>query len=214
MFDPDGMRPFVEHWDEVASSLIHRLSTEATGRVIDEKSKELIAALLAYPEVKPGPNPGATLGREKTRQSHPGPGDEGNSATGTTPTLPMIPISFRKSEAVLNYFSMVTTVGIPQTVAAQELRLAPEPPAEAPDSPVLAKAILRGRCARRCGLSESEARLRTCHVFARENGSSPAGSKNNALLHGLHGVPPRGRRGWTKDLGPPLVNAHHAYYLF
>ena len=123
MFDPDGMRPFVEHWDEVASSLIHRLRTEATGRVIDEKSKELIAALLAYPEVKPGPNPGATLGRDKTRQSHRGPGDEGNSATGTAPTLPMIPISFRKSETVLNYFSLVTTVGTPQTVAAQELRI-------------------------------------------------------------------------------------------
>ena len=123
MFDPDGMRPFVEHWDEVASSLIHRLRTEATGRVIDEKSKELIAALLAYPEVKPGPNPGATLGRDKTRQSHRGSGDEGNRATGTAPTLPMIPISFRKSETVLNYFSLVTTVGTPQTVAAQELRI-------------------------------------------------------------------------------------------
>jgi transcriptional regulator with XRE-family HTH domain len=123
MFDPDGMRPFVEHWDEVASSLIHRLRTEATGRIIDEKSKELIAALLAYPEVKPGPNPGATLGRDTTRQSHRGLRGEGNSATGTAPTLPMIPISFRKSETVLNYFSLVTTVGTPQTVAAQELRI-------------------------------------------------------------------------------------------
>jgi hypothetical protein len=35
----------------------------------------------------------------------------------------MIPISFRKSETVLNYFSLVTTVGTPQTVAAQELRI-------------------------------------------------------------------------------------------
>jgi transcriptional regulator with XRE-family HTH domain len=122
IFDPDGLRPFVEHWDQVASSLIHRVRTEATGRVVDQKSKELIAALLAYPEVKPGPNPGATLGRDKTRQ-HRGPGDEDNSATGTAPTLPMIPISFRKSETVLNYFSLVTTVGTPQTVAVQELRI-------------------------------------------------------------------------------------------
>jgi hypothetical protein len=35
----------------------------------------------------------------------------------------MIPISFRKSEKVLNYFSLVTTVGTPQTVAARELRI-------------------------------------------------------------------------------------------
>jgi hypothetical protein len=41
VFDPNGMRPFVEHWDEVASSLIHRVRTEATGRVIDDKATGL-----------------------------------------------------------------------------------------------------------------------------------------------------------------------------
>ena len=50
IFDPDGMRPFVERWDEVAGSLIHRVHAEATGRVTDAKSKELLDALLAYPE--------------------------------------------------------------------------------------------------------------------------------------------------------------------
>src|SRR3974377_1790741 len=102
----------------------------------------------------------------------------------------------------------------PGFAPGQKVRLAPEPPAEAEDSPVLAKAILLGRCARRCGLSESGARLRRCHVISRENGSLPAGSKNNALLPGLHDVLPRGRRGWTKDSGRPVSNAHHAYYLF
>jgi transcriptional regulator with XRE-family HTH domain len=123
IFDPNGMRPFVEHWDQVASSLIHRVRTEAAGRVIDQKSKELLAALLAYPEVSIGRNPGAALGHDKTRQSHRERGNEANSPTGNAPTLPMIPISFRKSERVLNYFSLVTTVGTPQTVAAQELRI-------------------------------------------------------------------------------------------
>jgi hypothetical protein len=37
--------------------------------------------------------------------------------------MPIIPINFRKDSTVLNYFSMVTTVGTPQTVAAQELRI-------------------------------------------------------------------------------------------
>src|SRR6478609_2264590 len=63
----------------------------------------------------------------------------------------------------------------PGFAPGQKVRLAPEPPAEAEDSPALAKAILLGRCARRCGLSESGAHLRRCHVFAPENGSSPAG---------------------------------------
>ena len=37
--------------------------------------------------------------------------------------LPMIPISFARGGAVLNYFSLITTVGTPQTIAAQELRI-------------------------------------------------------------------------------------------
>jgi transcriptional regulator with XRE-family HTH domain len=113
VFDPDGMRPFVEHWDEVASSLLHRVRTEATGRVIDEKTRELVAALLTYPG---GKAISAEPIETRSRRS------ESNSVTGE-PVLPIIPLSFRKNETVLNYFSMVTTVGTPQTVAAQELRI-------------------------------------------------------------------------------------------
>src|SRR5258708_4599330 len=46
IFDPDGMRPFVENWADVAASLMQRVKSEATGGVIDEKTKELLAALL------------------------------------------------------------------------------------------------------------------------------------------------------------------------
>jgi transcriptional regulator with XRE-family HTH domain len=116
IFDPEGMRPFVEHWDQVAASLIHRVRTEATGRVTDGKTKELMASLLAYSDGKIGLASGAN-------PNHTAPQDEGHRAIGTPPVLPMIPISFRRSEMVLNYFSLVTTVGTPQTVAAQELRI-------------------------------------------------------------------------------------------
>jgi transcriptional regulator with XRE-family HTH domain len=119
VFDPDGMRPFVEHWDEVATSLIQRVRTEATGRVIDEKTRELLAALFAYSDGKIGSRPGG----HRATQNRPEPRDEDHRATGAASILPMIPISFRKSETVLNYFSLVTTVGTPQTVAAQELRI-------------------------------------------------------------------------------------------
>jgi hypothetical protein len=119
VFDPDGMRPFVEHWDEVASSLLHRVRTEATGRVIDEKTRELVAALLAYPG---GKALSAEQIQTRSRRSDHRQTFESTSATGG-PVLPIIPLSFRKAETVLNYFSMVTTVGTPQTVAAQELRI-------------------------------------------------------------------------------------------
>jgi hypothetical protein len=100
MFDPERMRPFVANWKNVARSLFERVYRESVGRVIDEKTKELLAALLAYPDVKT---------EWKT------PKDPS--------TTPVIPISFVKDDIVLNYFSMVTTVGTPQTVAAQELRI-------------------------------------------------------------------------------------------
>ena len=100
MFDPDGMRPFIANWDKVAESLLARVYREAVGRVVDEETKSLLSALLAYPDVKPG--------WKASRISDP---------------LPVIPISFVKGDVSLNYFSMVTTVGTPQTVAAQELRI-------------------------------------------------------------------------------------------
>ena len=103
LFDPRGMRPFVDNWEEVAGSLIQRVHFEAVGRVIDEGTKELLAALRAYPSVR--------TDNRANQRSDPGA------------IMPMIPISFRKGDTVLNYFSMVTTVGTPQTVAAQELRI-------------------------------------------------------------------------------------------
>ena len=103
MFDPDRMRPFIANWESVAKSLFERVYRESIGRVVDEKTKELIAALLAYPDVK-------------TEWRSP-------STPSAAPTMPMIPIGFVKGKKVLNYFSMVTTVGTPQTVAAQELRI-------------------------------------------------------------------------------------------
>jgi transcriptional regulator with XRE-family HTH domain len=106
MFDPDGMRPFIANWEEVARSLIQRVYRESVGRVVDEKTRELIDALLAYPDVKTGWTSPDML-----------------NAGPATRSMPVIPISIVKDGATLNYFSMITTVGTPQTVAAEELRI-------------------------------------------------------------------------------------------
>jgi transcriptional regulator with XRE-family HTH domain len=106
VFDPQGMRPFVADWETVAQSLIQRVYRESVGRVIDKKTHELLSALLAYPDVRAEWKNPKALG-----------------AMPATPVLPVIPLSFAKDGQVLNYFSMVTTVGTPQTVAAQELRI-------------------------------------------------------------------------------------------
>jgi transcriptional regulator with XRE-family HTH domain len=103
MFDPAGMRPFVAHWDRTARSLIQRVRREAVGHVVDQRTLELLAELASYPE----------------------PSDERakDSDAESDPTLPMIPLSFIKDDVTLHYFSLVTTVGTPQTITAQELRI-------------------------------------------------------------------------------------------
>jgi len=100
MFDPDGMRPFIRNWSEVAQSLLERIRREAVGRIIDNRMKALIASLLTYS--------GETFASKVIRLSS---------------STPVIPLSFEKDGRVLNYFSMVTTVGSPQSVTAQELRV-------------------------------------------------------------------------------------------
>ncbi|WP_433996336.1 helix-turn-helix domain-containing protein [Bradyrhizobium jicamae] len=99
MFDPSGLRPFVANWEAVARSLFERVSREAVGRILDQRTQRLIADLQAYPGVK----------EEWSRPP--------------SATLPVVPLSFMLDGCPLNYFSMVTTVGTPQAIAAQELRI-------------------------------------------------------------------------------------------
>ena len=87
----------------MAQSLIQRIYREAVGRFVDEKSQELVAALLAYPGTK-----------SDWRTGRPG---------RLVSDVPVIPITFVKEGQSLSYFSMITTVATPQTVAAQELRI-------------------------------------------------------------------------------------------
>jgi transcriptional regulator with XRE-family HTH domain len=100
MFDPAGMRPFIANWEDVAKGLFERVYRESVGRVIDDGTRELLAALLAYPDVSVD-----------------------WKAPRTHSTMPVIPFSFIGDGRLLHYFSMVTTVGTPQAVAAQELRI-------------------------------------------------------------------------------------------
>lgn len=100
MFDPEGMRPHIVNWETVAECLFQRVYRESIGRVIDEKTKDLLASLRAYPDVK--------TEWQMRKSLH---------------SMPMIPISFVKSGQRFNYFSMVTTVGTPQSIPAQELRI-------------------------------------------------------------------------------------------
>lgn len=100
MFDPMGMRPFIANWPEAGRGLLARVYRESLGHVIDGKTRQLLGELSQYSGVDP-------------EWRAPTPRD----------AMPMIPLSFAKGGLTLSYFSMITTVGTPQTVAAEELRL-------------------------------------------------------------------------------------------
>ena len=100
MFDPNGMRPFIANWEVLAKNLIQRVHREAVSQIVDQKTKDLVADLLAYPDVQ-----------------------SDWRAPETLSVLPMIPISLVKDGTMMHYFSLVTTVGTPQAIAAQELRV-------------------------------------------------------------------------------------------
>ena len=98
MFDPTGMRPFVEEWEKVAAGLLQRVRREAVGQVLDAKLQELLERLRQYPGVA-------------------------GLKTPLAPQSPVLPITFRRGDERLSYFSLITTVGTPQCITAQELRV-------------------------------------------------------------------------------------------
>lgn len=91
--DANGLRPFVANWDELGPALRERVLAEAVGGIVDDSARRWLRAL---PEREP---------------------------KGGAPPSPIVPISLRLGDAILNYFSLITTVGTPQAVAAQELRI-------------------------------------------------------------------------------------------
>ena len=101
MFNSNGLRPFVSNWEAVAEALIQRVHREAVGGVTDPATARLLEEVLAYPNVP-----------KRLRRLNLG-----------APSVPVIPVCFRKDEHAFNFFSTVTTLGTPQDVTLQELRI-------------------------------------------------------------------------------------------
>ena len=98
MFDPAGMRPFVEEWEKVAACLLQRVRREAVGQVLDAEVQKLMKRLREYPGVA-------------------------GLKTSLAPQSPVLPITFRRGNQRFSYFSLITTVGTPQCITAQEMRV-------------------------------------------------------------------------------------------
>jgi transcriptional regulator with XRE-family HTH domain len=99
MFGP--LRPYVANWDETGEALVQRVHREAVGGVPDRVTRELLDQVLALDGI---------------------PARWRSPDFAHTP-LPLLPIRFAKDGRELSYFSLVTTVGTPQDITLQELRV-------------------------------------------------------------------------------------------
>ena len=99
MFHPQGLRPAIVNWDQVAGMIIERLHRELALRPGDEEQQALRRALLAYPEV---PSRFHALG-------------------GTELVEPFISTHLRRGDLSVRLVSTLTTLGTAIDVTAQEI---------------------------------------------------------------------------------------------
>jgi len=101
MFSPEGLRPHVTNWHEAAQALIRRVYREVVGGVVDGATQALLQEVLNYPGVP------AEFRRPSIEAV----------------LVPVIPVTFAKDGRRFSYFSAVTTLGTPQDVLLQEIRV-------------------------------------------------------------------------------------------
>jgi len=100
IFHPDGIRPFLVNWEEIAAPLIQTLHREAAGGT-NAAAARLRDELLAYPGV---PSPWKV----------PDP---------LAPVPPLLTLRLRKGDTSLAFFSTLTTFATPRDITLQQLRI-------------------------------------------------------------------------------------------
>jgi len=101
MIEPGPVQRSVVNWVAAMPALLERAAREAVGGVFDRETADLIRRLRELPAVA------AVLNE---------PGD-------VLPTGPVIDVWFQVDDHTVGFFSLVTTIGTPVDVTAQELRV-------------------------------------------------------------------------------------------
>jgi transcriptional regulator with XRE-family HTH domain len=99
IFDPEGLRPSIVNWEEIAGSLAERLRRELALDPEDEPRRRLLERCLAFPGVP-----------------------EKIGATGA-PVQPFLPVTLRVHGEEASFFTTLTTLGTPLDVTAEELKI-------------------------------------------------------------------------------------------
>jgi transcriptional regulator with XRE-family HTH domain len=108
VFDPNGLRPFIVNWHEVAECLMQSLHREVAASG-SEGVIRLRDELLAFPEVP-------SRWRQADALSH---------------MAPLVAMQLCRGDVSMAFFSMVTTLGTPRDVTLQRLKIESFFPADA-----------------------------------------------------------------------------------
>jgi transcriptional regulator with XRE-family HTH domain len=115
---PEALRPYLVNWLEVAGLLVARLHREQAARPADDDLRRLLAAVLAQPGVP-----------TEWRVPVPGRG-----------AAPFALVHLRGPAAELRLFTMITSIGTPLDVTADELHLETYFPADDSTAEILRRA--------------------------------------------------------------------------
>jgi transcriptional regulator with XRE-family HTH domain len=100
LMSPDGLRPILVNWPEVAIYFLRGVQADAIADGTKETA-ELLRRLLAYPDVP-------ALSQMPAIEE---------------PPSPVLAMHFRKGQTSLRLFTTIATLGTPQDVTVQELRV-------------------------------------------------------------------------------------------
>jgi transcriptional regulator with XRE-family HTH domain len=100
LMSPEGLRPLLVNWPEVATYFLRGVQADAVADGTPETA-DLLRHLLAYPGVP-------ALSHVPALEELPSP---------------VLPMHFRKGETSLRLFTTIATLGTPQDVTVQELRI-------------------------------------------------------------------------------------------
>ena len=101
MLEPGPVRAAVENWNDVAPALLERARREAVGGVMDLATAEFVDRL------RTGPDADVFAAAPRS----------------IAPLVPVIDVHFTYGDSTLRWFSVVSTIGTPIDITAQELRL-------------------------------------------------------------------------------------------
>jgi hypothetical protein len=98
---PEAVRRYIVNWDEVALHLVARLHREVAASPEDEDRRRLLAVALAQPGV---------------------PADW-RAAPLSPPAAPFVAVHLRSAALEVRLFTMLTTIGTPVDVTAEEVQV-------------------------------------------------------------------------------------------